>query len=173
MISAVIPHVPLGEEYDDMLKQCKQSLNVDEVIVIVNDMIGFAKAVNQGLALTKEDFICIINNDTEIVKGSVRMLADREAVTYPTVNGDDKNPGCFLCMPRSVYDILGGFEEFDLAYFEDDDFLRRLEEHDIPLRHEPHVEVSHIGGTTIETLKERDDIFDRSQDKYNEKWGSK
>lgn len=174
-ISAVIPHVPIDESYNDMLRRCTDSLvGVDEVIIVVNEMTGFAKNVNQGLKVASGDFLCIVNNDIELINGSVVDLVDTNTVTYPTVNGDDQNPGCLMCIPRNIYKSIGGLDEgFQYAYFEDDDFIRRLEINNIPLVHIPEVEVSHKGGTTIESLPGRDVVFSASQAYYERKWGIK
>lgn len=171
MISVVIPHVPLSDKHDQSLKKCVDSMKADEVIVVVNDMIGFAKAVNQGLSLARGDFICVVNNDTKIVVGSLEELADNRGVTTPNVNGEWRSFGCFFCMPRWVYEKVGGLDErFETAYFEDNDFIRRLVINEVPIIHRG-VLVEHTGGLTTKYIEDQVGLSDRNAELFKEKWG--
>lgn len=168
VISAIIPHAPLTAELDQALKTCVASLGADEVIVVVNDLTGFAKAVNQGLRLATGDYLCIVNNDT-ILKGDLKDLIDPAGATIPLVNGKH-HFGPFICLPRRVYEQVGELDErFETAYFEDNDLLRRIVLAGIPII-KKEVEVFHHEGMTTNLLPNRNEISDRNAERFETKW---
>ena len=160
-ISVVIPHVPKNKELDDSLDQCIKSLKgqYDELILVINDGIGFAKAFNQGFKYATGDFIYAVSNDTKLIAGDLRKMAVPDCVVSPIVNGRFQSYwACFFAMPRSVYEKTGGFnEEYGLAYYEDDDFIIRLDELGIPMKGTREVEISHEGGKTVKALGKEED----------------
>ncbi len=115
--------------------------------------LGFAKAINLGLAESDAPYICILNNDTVIYPEAFeRMLhwLDRDlllgligpltnsANTHQRVSGPEAcSPGyeytpilvAFFCaiLPRTVYETVGPLsEEYGLGYGEDDDYCIRV-----------------------------------------------
>ena len=174
MISLVIPHYPFDEEINKTLKKCVDSvLGYDELILVVNDKIGFGKAVNQGLRIAKGDFICVMNNDVVMNKGSLKDLADPIRVTSPSVN-DVRQPfwGCCFMIPRWVYDKVGGFDEqFEMGYFEDEDYIMKLKEAGIEMSCRANINIVTQGGATMYHLPDRAEIYARNQRKFEEKWG--
>lgn len=171
MTSAIIPHWPANKELDILLEHCVKSLHVDEIIVVVNDGIGFAKAVNQGLRLAHGDYLFVVNNDTVVLSGNLQDMCIPDTVTVPKIHGQvDDMPRAFYCMPRSVYELIGGYDErFEMGYWEDDDFITRLHKHEIPIKKIDSVEVSHLGGTTMHLL-DRDAIFEANRERFYDKW---
>lgn len=156
MISVVIGHWPKSQEHDDALKRCLDSLTGPyEFIVVVNDGIGFAKTYNRGLALAHGDFICVVNNDTELTAGHLENLCLDGCVTVPKMESGqvDNMPRAFYCMDRKVYEQVGGYDErFELGYFEDDDLIKRWQDAGIPIIVKESVKVKHVGGLTMKTL---------------------
>lgn len=173
-ISAIIPHWPKVPELEDLLKECVASLDgYDELILVVNDGIGFGKALNRGMALAKGDYLCLVSNDTKMVKGTLRDLIDPQGVTSPMMNRSTRASlwGCFFCIPRWVYEKIGGFDEqFLMAYFEDNDYIARLREADIPMICKESVSIETKGGQTMKHL-DATLISTQNAERYARKWG--
>ena len=174
MISAVIPHWPKTLKHDEALKRCLESLHgVDEIIVEINDGIGFAKASNLGLAKTHGDYILVVNNDTVVVRGDLELLCVPNTVVVPRmVTGQvDNMPRAFYCMPRTVYEKVGGYDErFEGGYYEDDDLINRWLKAKVKIKVENRVEVNHIGGLTMKEL-DAEKLSNENFIKFQEKWG--
>lgn len=171
-ITAIIPHWPLRPEHDELLKRCVRSLDADEKIVVVNDGTGMGKAINKGLELATGDFIVISNNDCEMRSGSLQEMCDPEAITLPdNMPGQMDKPRAFFCMPRWVYEKVGGYDEqFAIGYWEDDDMILRWQEAEVPIRM-TRVQVSHLPGTTLNTLENREAVYQENKQKFLRKWG--
>ena len=165
--------VPGSEE---ALERCLHSLKgqYDELILVINDGIGFGAAVNRGLKWASGDFLLIVNNDTVLRKGKLKDLFLNDRVTVPLIQGQpDWKPRCFYCMPRSVYEKVGGYDErFEIGYFEDDDLIKRWELAKISIEQVKAIEVIHQdgGGLTIKQLGEEEN-FNRNKTRFQEKWG--
>lgn len=174
-ISVIIPHMPSVPGAPEALGACVNNLmGCDELIIMVNDGIGYAKAVNQGLAVATGDFLIVANNDTVMIEGTLRDLAYQAIVTVPRISPPprDENPRCFFCMPRWVYEATKGYDErFEGGYFEDDDFIKRLNELDIPICTINKVAIHHKdgGGMTMKHIGEQEN-FDRNKAVYERKW---
>lgn len=172
MISVVIPHWNYDDHMADVLKRCVDSLvGYDELVIVDNDGIGFAKAVNRGLALAHGDYICVVNNDTILNKGSLADLCVKGTVTVPKITGQvDQLPRAFYCMERTIYEQIGGYDEqFKVGYFEDDDMIIRWNIADIPIRTIDKVEVLHIGSETMKNT-DRDKAMETNRILFNKKW---
>lgn len=179
-LSIIIPHFPSGDKKNKMLKECVNSfikpLKINyELIIIVNEGIGFAKAVNNGLEIANGDFLCILNNDTILEEGSLMYLCDEDAVVSPIVNGHKQEFwGCCFCIPRKIYEKIGKLDEkFLIGYFEDDDYLMRLKQKNIKVRCNERVKIKHLGGETITTVFNAKKIYDKNKKIFEEKWNIK
>lgn len=173
MISVVIPHWNYDDHMIDVLQKCVDSLvGYDELIIVDNDGIGFAKAVNRGLRIAHGDYIFIVNNDTVQLNGSLKDLCYEGTVTVPRITGQvDQMPRAFYCMPRTVYEQVGGYDErFKVGYYEDDDLIMRWNIADIPIRTVSTVEVVHIGGETMKHV-DRKQAMEGNKKLFDEKWG--
>ena len=122
-------------------------------LICNGENLGFAKAINIGLAASDAPYACILNNDTVIYPEAFeRMLhwLDRDlllgligpltnsANTHQRVSGPEAcSPGylytpilvAFFCaiLPRTVYETVGPLsEEYGLGYGEDDDYCIRV-----------------------------------------------
>lgn len=169
--TVVIPHYPI-EDADKRLEECVDSLNgVDELIVIVNEGIGYAKAVNKGLRLASGAYIAVVNNDLRLI-GNLKDLCIPNTVTSPKVNGRNCGfNGCFYVIPRNVFEQIGLLDDrFEMGYYEDDDYLKRLKNADIPVKCIESVDVTHIGGYTMHKMEKRDDYMRDNKLKFREKW---
>lgn len=160
-ISVCIPHVPLNNEVDLMLKSCIDSLpkTYGELIILYNHAIGYGKAFNRLFEMTKGDYIIAVSNDTRLISGTLAMMCDPEAVTF----SENSQWGCFFCLPRWVYEQVGGFDErFEGAYFEDDNYLSRLRRANIPVKRVPGVIVEHKGGVTVKAMNKESEFASRN-----------
>jgi len=171
VISVVIPHWSIGG-LDENLKRCVNSLSgKHEFIIVVNDGIGFAKAVNQGLRLASGDYIAVVNNDTELVEGSLQALCREDSVCIPKDQNNGYHLGPFFCMARSVYKKVGDFDEqFETGFYEDDDYMRRLEQASVAVLKIESVRIDHLGGTTMKHISNIKKIAAINKKRYEEKW---
>jgi len=172
-ISVVIPYMEADEGKPSILKRCTDSLSpISELLVIWNWKMGYAKPINKGLALAKGDFIIVMNDDVILTEGDLDMLCDPEAVTSPLINGRRNDFwGCVFCIPRWVYEKVGGlWEGYEVSYFDDDDYRNTLEQAGVKMKSISSVNFVHEGGRTLHTFPAHDDFFKRNQIKYKERW---
>lgn len=172
-ISVIIPHYPYGEEIDKLLKRCVESLRAYEIIVVVNDKIGFPKAVNQGLKVASGDYLCVVNNDLYLKEGKLEDLAV-DGICSPSVRGNIQAfYGCWFCFPRWVYEQLGGLnEEYGLGDFEDFDFMQRAKEAGIRIRQNPNVEVDGDDSKTWDFIGGRNEHQLKNREIFKKRWGA-
>jgi GT2 family glycosyltransferase len=170
-VSIVIPHAPLNKGLDDRLDTCIESLkgNYDELILVINDGIGYGKSFNRGFKYCKGDFIIGVSNDTKLIEGNIRNMCDERAVTF----SENAQWGCFFCIPRWIhYNMCGFREEFGLAYWEDEDYLLRLESQCIPLRRVKGIIVEHEGGVTVKALNKEAESYQYGEKIFKKLWGT-
>lgn len=175
-LSVIIPHWPRNEELNDLLRRCLKSIKgqAEEIIVIVNDGIGFAKSVNLGLSLANQDFIAVLNNDVVLSSGNLKDLCLDRKICSPVLNGDIQEFwGCCWVMPKEVYEKIGGLDErFGKGYFEDDDYVMRAKEAGYELAPRTNVQIRSEGGKTMNTIGlEKHDLFEKNKRLFFEKWG--
>lgn len=174
-LSICIPHWSVVPELDDLLDRCMKSLPPhDETIIVVNEGIGFAKAVNYGLRLAKGDYIAVVSNDTVWRRGNLSDLCVPGTVTSPILNGGKQDFwGCFFVVPRDVYQKIGGLsEEYGLAYYEDNDYIARLSTAGVPMICVESCEIYSEGGQTMKHVsdKERAELNIRNKGIFDSKW---
>lgn len=141
-----------------MLDRCRKSLSgYDELILVVNEGIGFAAAVNYGLRMAKGDFIAVVSNDTTWKEGNLSDLCVPGAVTSPRLNGGAQDFwGCFFVVPRDVYEKIGPLDErFGLAYYEDNDYIKRLGQARVPTVCVASCNIESAGGQTMKHVDEK------------------
>lgn len=176
-ISLVIPHYP-SEKTDEALDKCLKSYEgyYDQLILVVNDGIGYGPAVNQGLKYALHDYIIVSNNDITLDSGTLRDLVDARCITVPSISPEPKDymPRAIFCMPRWAYTRIssGGFfydPIFKIGYWEDDDLIKRLG--DIKVKFKGSVHVTHFngGGMTMKQMGESE-WHERNRQVFNDKW---
>lgn len=177
-ISLVIPHYP-SKQTDIALDDCIKSYEgyYDQLIVIVNDGMGYGPAVNLGLKYATHDYIIVSNNDMKLLKGSLRDLANTKGVVVPKIvpPAKDHMPRAIFGMPRWVYETLlrddGFFYDpiFKTGYWEDDDLIKRL--NNISIYLEVGVIVEHLngGGMTMKQMGESE-WHEKNREVFNNKW---
>lgn len=176
-LSVVIPHWPLKSELDDLLDRCIKSLPPhDERVIVVNEGIGFAKAVNYGLRVAKGDFLAVVSNDTVWQSGDLESICIPGTVTSPVLN-DHKQDfwGCFFVLPREVYEKVGPLDErFGLAYYEDNDYIKRLSVAGVPMVCVDSCHIFSEGGQTMKHVDDRlrSELNVRNKGIFDSKWGN-
>lgn len=171
-ISCIIPHWPVRPEVDELLKRCVQALpEVYEKIVVVNDGTGMGKAINKGFELATGDYLMTISNDCIWESGDINEMCDPEAIRLPdNMPGQWDVPRCVYCMPRWIYETVGGYDEqFEVGYFEDDDLIKRWRDAGISFRMTA-VQINHTPGTTLDKMPDREIIFEQNKRRFAEKW---
>lgn len=170
-ISVVTPHVPINDRMEKMLQDCMRSIEgqYDELVLVVNNGEGYAKSFNRGFKYSTGEYILAISNDTFLEKGLLKDLCDPSAVTYT----ENQQWGCFFCLPRWIYEKVGGFDEsFGLAYWEDHDYLIRLDQAGVPVKRIPGVVIHHEGGATVKALGKESEAAAFAKEVFIKKWGA-
>ena len=161
-------------EKRDILKTCVSSFTgADEIIVVSNWREGYAKPINKGLAIASGDYLIVMNDDLVWDYGSLKRLCNEEAVTSPMVNGKNQPFwGCAFCIPRWVYEKVGGlWEGYRISYFDDADYYNTLKKEDIHTLCVSIVQVTTKGGTTLDKFPDRNEFFEENKLKFVERWG--
>ena len=167
-------------EADAALDRCLESFKgqYDELMLVVNDGMGYGPAVNTGLKYSTGDFIVVSNNDIELLEGSLRYMESAMGFIIPTIEPEprDYKPRSIFGMARWVYEKLaphGNFydDRFKMGYFEDDDLIVRATIAQIPMLQQVGVTVKHLngGGLTMKKVGEQY-WFDINQKVFNDKW---
>lgn len=173
-LSLVIPFMPIDDgKYKVLEDTCKSFIGADEIIIVHNMGLGYAKPINLGLKVAKGDFLMVSNDDMQYDGGSLKRLCDEKAVVSPKVNGKSQPFwGCSFCIPRWVYEKVGGlYEGYRISYFDDEDFYQTLKKADIPMYCNERVNVFTEGGRTLHKFSDHKDFFEENRKKFIERWG--
>lgn len=93
---------------DDTAARLRERDDVDRVVHLdVN--VGFARAVNEGIRATTGEYVCILNNDTEVTAGWLGPLLDALQVPGTALAGPRTNR---ISGPQAIpgapgFDVLG------------------------------------------------------------------
>lgn len=175
-ISVIIPFYPVDEEKHAILKSCVQSLPEHfETIVVWNRKEGMARAINEGAMCASGDYFLIMNDDVQYLSGKIEELCQEDTVVSPSFNGRlyDYIWGSCFCIPRKVWEDVGGMDDrYEISYFDDDDLILSLQQKNYKMRSTARVVFDHPHpGRTLETMPNRDDFFLANQQKFIDKWG--
>lgn len=166
--------MPIDEgKYKVLQDTTKTMMGIDEFVVVHNMGLGYAKPINLGMKVAHGDFILISNDDMTYDGGSLKRLCDPDFVTSPRVNGKSQPFwGCSFCLPRWVYEKVGGmYEGYRISYFDDDDMIETLKKAGIPMRCVEDVSVFTEGGRTLEKFPDRNEFFEENRKHFIERWG--
>jgi GT2 family glycosyltransferase len=189
--------IPTLNRYD-LLDKCIDSLLVagvsEERIFIINNGIYpygkgqcFNPGYNLGLAKSWNTFITHINGPWLISNDDIifsKQAIDRFSETdIPGIYAPDSIAGmnffsCFLLF-KEVIDRVGLFDEKispGYAYFEDNDYKRRLDLVNIGLSNISNCPVEHLRSSTIQNFSDKEMQahhmkFRRAENNYIKKWG--
>ncbi|MDZ7718394.1 MAG: glycosyltransferase [Balneolaceae bacterium] len=191
----VIDNASIDDTFDYLEQlQHENFLNITVITNTANE--GFAKSVNRGIESAKGEYILVMHNDVQLSKNSVDLLkrgfkkSDKTAVTAPVLNTtkveaqkkelsvDESWPTtervdscCFMIKK----DLPVRFdEEYQLCYFEMDDFCRQITENGLELIVVRDTVVEHQRGTTIKLmgLELNPELKWMNRERFYKKWGS-
>lgn len=175
-ISVIIPFYPVDEEKHEVLKKCVKSLPEHyETIVVWNRREGYAKAINEGAKCATGTHLLVMNDDVQYLFGDLNSLCEKETVVSPSYNGRTYEYlwGSCFCVPKTVWDSIGGMDErYTISYFDDDDLIFSLKNKGYGFKAEPNVVFDHEKpGRTLEAMPDRNEFFEANKQKFLEKWG--
>lgn len=144
----------------------------------------FAQTSNLGVAASW-NLICktafqegythalILNDDIELV------IEEKVLLSTITNHADDtllvqSGTWCVICVPKKVFETIGNFDEqFFPAYFEDDDYERRIKlQNEVFVMREPGLDPTlYRNSMTIKKEPTLNSNFARNKRLYVEKWG--
>lgn len=134
---------------------------------------AFEDRNDDGVIIANDD---IILGDTTIE----RMLSKAKEFPDALISGDSagsNNAFSLFYLPKSVFTRVGFFDSrFYPAYFEDNDYHRRMQLLDIPLLYSDGDTYYHKGSATINTytperMRRHHQDFRRNESEYITKWG--
>ncbi|MFA5147125.1 MAG: glycosyltransferase family 2 protein [Candidatus Omnitrophota bacterium] len=176
------------------VKACNKNVEV-----IRNDVNrGWIKAINQGIAVSRSPYVCIMNNDTivrtprwlskligisdaapdiglvnprfKLKKGSPA----RKGAGAPFIEVDFCRGYCIL-IKRSVIDKVGLFDEsYGMGYYDDDDYSARAIRAGFRCVSADGVTVEHIGDSTFVSLYDearRRELHEKNKALFYSRWG--
>lgn len=175
-ISVIIPFYPIDEEKHSVLKECVQHLPPHhETIIVWNRKEGMARAINEGAKCASGDYFLIMNDDVRYESGKIEELCQENTVVSPSYNGQlyPMLWGSCFCIPRKVWEDVGGMDErYTISYFDDDDLIFSLQEKGYQMRSTARVVFDHPQpGRTLEAMPDRDEFFEANKQKFLDKWG--
>lgn len=65
-----------GQDTEEYLKKIEEGSQCEIELIRNRENLGFIKAVNQGLRISREPYICIMNNDTIATRGWLKDMVD-------------------------------------------------------------------------------------------------
>ena len=178
-VSVIIPYMQSDPDKPAVLNRLLDSLEgkgADEILVIENWKEGYAVPINFGLSQAKGDYLVVMNDDLVLDCGFLDQLPDPNAVTSPLIDGNEQPFwGCCFCIPRWVYEMVGGLDErYRISYFDDDAYEMILRKNNIPLKSMPLVNFWNKdgGGRTLHSFSDHDIFFHENKRKFIEQWGA-
>lgn len=171
-----------------------------EKVIVNEENLGFAKAVNQGIRCARGEYIAVINNDVQVFDSwlmdmqtclkyldlimatpmygmpyaratEARELRDKcKTKSIPETFSDFRDFSC-IATRKQLFNELGLFNEEFFAYGEDLDFLRRMDKAGKKYASTKLVNTHHIIGMTSSGIPEIPEIMNRNKDKLKEIWG--
>jgi GT2 family glycosyltransferase len=156
--------------------------NFPEVeLIICEQNSGFSQANNLGARCSHGEYLLFLNNDTQVLEGSIKTLLDF-LKTHPEaglvgaklLNPDGTSqrqgrplipflestkplsvgflPAAAVMMKRELFEKLGGFDENYFFYNEDLDLCQRLRRAGYKIYYLPSSRVIHFGGSSTAQL---------------------
>ena len=166
----------------------------DYILIRNEQNLGFVKAVNQGIVSSDSPYVLLLNNDTYVtgewlsgLVGTVESGPLSIGCANPTSNDFGKSApdgkkgewqeldsckGFCMLIKREVVKKIGLFDEaYGMGYYEEKDFSRRAIEAGFLCVRSKASFVFHADRLSFDKLENRDEIFKRSEEIYNKKWG--
>jgi GT2 family glycosyltransferase len=136
--------------------------------------IGVSAAWNKIFA-THPDYIVISNDDVVLHKHTLERLVDAADTTDAEFLYPAHAEGAMFCvflLKKAAYARVGPFDEnFWPAYFEDNDYHRRMKLADVKELGVPEATYDHIGSASLEQGPDHHRNFLLNRAYYQAKWG--
>lgn len=177
-----------------------EDTKADKVIEL-EENVGFAKAVNQGIRAASGEYIAILNNDIMVfnrwLEEMISALGRLDLVMATPMYGQpfaraveaeelwhkesdnkissesDSDFTDFSCVltRKELFDKIGLFNEDFFMYGEDLDFLRRMKKEGLKYASTKRVNTHHIISGTASGEADTPEIMNQSKAKLKELWG--
>lgn len=161
---------------------------------------GYGAGANLGARVAEGELLLILNSDLRVVSGEFASMAESidaaDGVVGPLIVDPQGFPqrdawgllpavvpagaaseprwitGACMMLERDVFLDVGGFDERFFMYWEDVDLCRQLWEHQLRVRVDARVTLSHVGGLSQSSALEKYRHAARSRDLYLAKWSA-
>lgn len=136
------------------------------------DAIGYARAVNIGLAIADGDIFVIMNNDLEVPPNWLKtMLGQYEGGTLAPIDHpiqiegliEDSHWFSMIMFDRKTFNKVGYLDESLPYRFHDQDYSIRVKKAGLPVRQTADVVVSHINSATYSKMGRNEDPAEREE----------
>jgi len=187
MISLVIPVYIIDNHLKDLTKKTIKSLKgqYDELIIVDDASpikvdwkadkvirnkknLGFTGTVNKGIMAATKDFICLSNNDIELLSGNIKDL-ESEGYGFPSFIGKSEPfwDGAFYVFPKKIGGI---YDESYRHYFGDLDKFYNATLIGIEMFRKDNVVIKHYENQTYSKVN-RNEAFEKDRKVFEKKWG--
>ena len=167
-------------------------------VVLNTTNLGFARGMNQGLALARGRYVAFCNNDTELPPFWARRLVEtarahpNAAIVVPAVTSA-RNPVNVRTAPGTAVEVLPPFsappaaivyvapvdrirelgaweEEYEIASGEDVDLCFKVWSNDLDIVYDQRVLVRHVGKGSASRLDNWPELWARNRRHFLDKW---
>jgi GT2 family glycosyltransferase len=178
----------------------KTRVDLTAVLIRNDENLGFARAVNQGIAASGAPCVCVMNNDTVVspgwLKEMINVFASHPEIgilnpssntsgqkgSDPFSSGSDpfssqvqelyRARGFCMLIRREVIEKIGLFDEaYGLGYFEETDYSCRAQEAGFRIARVKGAYVHHEEALSFKKLPRAKELFERNEKVFHEKWG--
>lgn len=153
-ISVIVLHYKIDDKDDEVLKETLETIKADEIIIADEKTDHVTRKINTAIKKCTGDYIVICGNDNPIIKGSIRDLPIKGAVTTAQVESlEESFIMTMTCFPKEIVTAINFYDEDIMCTASDEDILKRLKILRVPCIVNKNVVVSHrIGGRTTERI---------------------
>jgi GT2 family glycosyltransferase len=140
---------------------------------------GYNKYMNIGIKATRNDYICLCNNDLVFHKGWASAILDAMdqdpdmmsaspycPIFHKNAGFDENGParegyfgvlgGWCIFMKRKIFDIVGLFDEKLIFWYCDADYCKTLEKFSVKNCLVPASKITHLGSESLKTVDEKE-----------------
>jgi glycosyltransferase involved in cell wall biosynthesis len=172
------PELKHHNMFIDMIKSIDtHSKGQDYELIIRKNSGSYTDAFNDAMLSTRGDYIISVQDDM-IIKDSqwLEKLTDSECFVttemnkYP--NGDDCPYWAIFGMPRKIFEKVGLLDKIyrDGIYYEDDDYIRRMNVLGIKYKVSP-INYIHLGGVITDSyLEKKKEMGKHNEIIFKKKW---
>ncbi|RIH63244.1 glycosyltransferase family 2 protein [Mariniphaga sediminis] len=185
---------------DGSAKYFKESNHKNTTVIFNDSNQGYAGGNNVGIKMAKGKYICLLNSDAFVTKGSIELMIRHMEKTDASLVGPLTNKAkglqskrvfikpfrkllpsnqeveylSFFCIliKSEVFKKIGLLDEsFGLGTFEDDDFCKRAKHNSFKLNIAQHAWVWHEAHATMKANNiSENDLIMTNKYKFEDKW---